>query len=157
MLPRFQFSIHLITQALLSSLIEKRVTMAWLYIKPVREVALTNRQVTQSIATQLPVRQLNRRSDPARTLLSLQNFDRFHPSRLFRNKFPRCRLSPTYHLMPLTCPYQLQLPLDDFSNLMAELNSCFRSDIPTSTAKGPTQLVRCNHRFFWWVTVKLQP
>ena len=52
MLPRFQFSIHLITQALLSSLIEKRVTMAWLYIKPVREVALTNRQVTQSIATQ---------------------------------------------------------------------------------------------------------
>ena len=51
-LPRFQFSIHLITQALLSSLIVKRVTMAWLYIKPTREVALMNRQVTQSIATQ---------------------------------------------------------------------------------------------------------
>ena len=33
MLPRFQFSIHLITLALLSSML-LRVTVAWLYIKP---------------------------------------------------------------------------------------------------------------------------
>ena len=33
MLPRFQFSIHLITWALLASMV-MRVTMAWLYIKP---------------------------------------------------------------------------------------------------------------------------
>ena len=85
--PGTTFHCRLITQAWLTLLICSVFDMAWLYIKPTRfGLALVNRQVTQSIATQQDIYDL---VEPTvwsqRGFAShIWNFDRFLQPCLFR-------------------------------------------------------------------------
>jgi len=83
-LPRFQFSIRLITQTLL--LLDCYESLQWpdCTLSPLETWALKNRQVTQSIATQNKTFLF--RTDglvPHGLCYPMWNIDRFHPSCLF--------------------------------------------------------------------------
>ena len=122
MLPKHQFSICLITWAsltLAAFTIALRFTMAWLYIKPIREVGSneptgdpvdSDPTSCQGINTRFGAKSqcwadglvLARLSYP---YIECWPFSPVLPVRM-RLTFRRCGLSSTYHLIPLACWYR---------------------------------------------------